>query len=237
MSWTLVTGGAIGLGAEIALLLAKHGKDVIIHYKDSKDEANGVLKKCQELGVKAEIIQGNFSSCEGIKDFLDRYKRAYLSTSCLVNNVGSYFLKPLLETEIDNWYEIFHTNFFSSVFITKHLLNDIMEAEGAIVNIGIAGLSGYRADVYSGAYNSAKTALLSYTRSLAKELAKHNVSCNMVSPGYMENAVDMPDDMYRLPMKRPAYFNEVASVVVDLLDRKNRYITGQNIEVAGGVRL
>jgi NAD(P)-dependent dehydrogenase (short-subunit alcohol dehydrogenase family) len=95
---------------------------------------------------------------------------------------------------------------------------------------------GVVADVYAPAYRIAKTGLLMLTKSLAKELAHASVNVNMVSPGYMENAVDLPDKL-SLPMHRAASFEEVSRTVVFLLADESKYITGQNIEVCGGVRL
>ena len=94
-----------------------------------------------------------------------------------------------------------------------------------------------RADVYSTAYTMTKASLLLLTKSLALELAPDQVRVNMISPGYLEDSVDLPMDLSKIPMQRPAKSEEVADVIAFLLSDKAYYLTGQNIEVAGGTRL
>lgn len=228
MGWTLVTGGAKGLGAEICLKLASEGHSVIVHYNQSEEESHRIAAECRRYGL-AETIQGDFSSEENVEDFLREYLERFPKTECLVNNVGNYLIKPFLETSVDEMKALYQTNVFAPFMIAKAL-----KVYGSIVNLGVAGLG--RADVYSSAYTMAKSGLLQWTRSLAKELAPELISVNMVSPGYVEGSVDLPSPS-KLPMKRAVNCEEVANLVAFLLDPKNRSITGQNIEIAGGVRL
>lgn len=109
----------------------------------------------------------------------------------------------------------------------------ILQQKGAIVNIGVSGIQHVLADVHSTAYTSAKLALWAVTKAFAKEFASKGIRVNMVSPGVLEKTVDAP----ALPMGRRATFAETARVVVFLLAEEKSYITGQKIEVAGGVRL
>lgn len=237
MGWTLVTGGAKNLGAVICIELARQGHSVVIHYKQSEEEAKSVLKECLKYNVSAEIIQGDFSTLESTLKFIDGYQKRFPETKNLINNVGNYLLGTSLKITPEQWYDLFQTNLHTPHVLINKLAPSIKKQQGSIINIGIAGLNALRADTYATAYTITKAGLLMLTKSLALELAPFDVRVNMVSPGYLENAVDMPKDLSKIPMQRAGSFTEVAEMVAFLLSNKAAYTTGQNIEIAGGVRL
>ena len=237
MQWVLVTGGAKRLGAQLCVDLAAEGYSILVHYRTSKEEAYEVADRCRSFGVHAEAIYGDFSSQAGIEYFIRTCQEQFTSIKVLINNVGQYLVKPASKTTLEEWHAIFQTNLHVPFALCSSFANSLCRHKGSIINIGIAGLGNVRADVYSAAYNIAKTGLWTLTKSLAKELAPSGVRVNMVSPGYLENAVDLPDDLTTLPMSRAALLSEVTRAVIFLLNDQNGYITGQNIEVAGGVRL
>lgn len=237
MKWTLVTGGAKRLGAEICRTLARKGHSLVVHYRSSQKEAEEVADYCRSLGAEAETLQGDFVTGKSTEDFIERYLERFPETQFLVNNVGSYLTAPASETSIEEWEALFQCNTHAPFAIIKGLSKSLKHHEGAVVNLGIAGLESSRGDVYSTAYTCAKLSLLKLTRSFAREWAASQLRINMVSPGYLENAVDLPQNPASLPMRRPATLQEVASMIAYLLSSESRYITGQNIEIAGGVRL
>lgn len=234
MKWTLITGGAIRLGAEIAKELACAGHNIVIHYNHSRDAAEKLVKELQNYGVKAELIQGDFSSRKSVDDFLSRYN---FDTEYLIHNVGNYLIDMPLNTPIKAWEELFQTNLFAPVQITQKLSSSIIKNRGRIITIGVTGINSVRADTYATAYTQTKASLLGYTKGLAKELANLGVTVNMVSPGRLENAVDLPEDPKSDPMGRPGKLSEITRVIKFLLEPESAYITGQNIEVAGALRL
>jgi NAD(P)-dependent dehydrogenase (short-subunit alcohol dehydrogenase family) len=235
--WTLVTGGCKRLGAEICLSLAKEGYNVIVHYNTSKNAAADVAEQCRKHGVQAEIIQGDFSTPDKVELFTQEYLSRFPETDNIINNVGNYLVKSLLETSLDEMTTLFQANLFAPFQLIQKLLFCVKKQQGSIINIGFAGVNSIKADVYATAYILTKSGLLLLTKSLAKELCPFNVRVNMVSPGYIDNAVDLPEDLSSLPMGRAASSEEVARVIIFLLKKENSYITGQNIEVAGGVLL
>jgi NAD(P)-dependent dehydrogenase (short-subunit alcohol dehydrogenase family) len=237
MEWTLVTGGAKGLGAEICRKLAQQGFNVVLQYRTSAKEAAEVVQTCKSCGVHADCIQGDFATLESAGDFIGRYMKAFPETCALINNVGNYLIKSALDTPIDQWCLQFQTNLHAPFFLIQALMPSLKAHRGSVVNIGAAGLHELRANTYSTAYMIGKTALWMLTKSIALEAAPFNVRVNMVSPGYLENSIDQPKDLKRLLMQRLASCSEVADVVAFLLQENSGYITGQNIEVAGGVRL
>lgn len=234
-SWTLVAGGAKGVGASIAMALAKKGNPIIIQYRKSKAEASQTAEACRNLGSEAEIIEGDFSSKESTADFLERYLAIFPQTANLVYNVGNYFRGTVTEASSELWYEIFETNLHAPYFMIKALLPNIKREKGSIVNIGVCGLGRSRADKYAAVYAITKESLWSLTLSLAKELAPDGVRVNMVSPGLIEG--EKATGSICIPMKRAATYEEVARAVVFFMDPQNGYITGQNMEIAGGLRL
>jgi NAD(P)-dependent dehydrogenase (short-subunit alcohol dehydrogenase family) len=233
MSWTLVTGAAKGLGREIALHLAKEGKHILIHYRTSQKEAESLKLELQALGVKAEVVAGDFSSIDRIHQFTKQLKN--FSIEGLVNNVGNYAQGSAATTSPEIALELYHTNVLAPLMIAQALLPSLKENHGSIVNIGITGCSTVSANVHRTLYTTTKTTLYQLTRSLAKELGPDGVNVNMVSPGYLENSVDLPPTLEHIPMGRLGKLSEAAQVVVFLMHPHNRYITGQNIEVAGGL--
>lgn len=237
MTWTLVTGAAKRLGAEICQLLALHGHHLVIHYRYSEREAQTLAEQCRQLGVKAEIIQGDFTTKESTQEFVKKYLAEFSNTKNLINNVGNYFIGSALQTPIEEWIELFQNNLYAPLILIQALSDSLKKNQGSIVNLGVAGISHVRADVYSTAYSCAKTGLWMLTKSLASEFAPYNVKVNMISPGYVDISVDLPREVNALPMQRPAETREIAEAVAFLLGEKARYITGQNIEIAGGVRL
>ncbi len=236
-SWTLVTGGAKGLGAAICLALAEKGLPILVHFRNSEQDAKNVTAACRAFGISAESIQGDFSSPDNVTAFILRCRERYPSIGNLVNNAGSYLVKSAAETSMEEWNDIFQTNLHAPFALSRAFLPALRETRGSIVNIGVAGAGRLAADTYSTAYLAAKTGLWMLTKSLAKELAPEQVRVNMVSPGYMENTIDLPSNAKALPMGRPAALGEVARVVAFLADEQSSYITGQNIEISGAVRL
>jgi NAD(P)-dependent dehydrogenase (short-subunit alcohol dehydrogenase family) len=237
MEWVLVTGGALGLGAEIACTLASKGFSIVIHYRQHEKEAHAVVEECRHFGVEAECVYGDFSSLEQVKLFLENLQHQFGPISNLINNASTYLVRSALSTTMKEWEEIFQTNFFAPLQIIQGLINGIKASKGAIVNIGVAGLGMQRADEYSPAYTLSKNALWMLTKSLAKEVASEGVRVNLISPGYLENSTDLPKKLSNIPMGRLGTLKEVSALVAFLLEKENAYITGQNIEIAGGTRL
>lgn len=230
MGWVLVTGGAKRLGAEICLQLASEGHRLVIHYCTSHREALMLADKCKG----SEIIQGDFSTPESFQTFMHNYQKRFSDTSGLINNVGIYLIKSALNTTLDEWKSLMHVNLTVPFLLCKELAPSIQQQQGSIINIG--KVNAFSGSIYSPIYNLTKASLYTLTKSLAREMAPFSVNVNMVSPGYLENSIDSPAPQ-TIPMQRAGKYAEVASLVAFLLENKNHYITGQNIEVAGGLHV
>lgn len=237
MNWTLVTGAAKRLGKSIALNLAAQGHSIVVHYNTSESEAESVVKSCHALGVQCGMIQGDFSTQESTAEFIERYLSRFSTTKYLVNNVGNYLSETASRTSDEEWRTMFQTNFHVPFSLIQALVPSLRRERGCVVSIGFAGAGDYLGAGSCAAYCIAKNALWMLTRALALELAPCGVRVNMVSPGHLENTAVKIVDVQALPMRRLGSLNEVARAVSFFIDEQNAYITGQNIEVAGGIRL
>lgn len=231
--WTLVTGGAKRLGAALCLALAEKGYSIVVHYNRSHTEALAIVERCEAMGAKAAMIQGDFSTEANLQDFVVRYLVEFPETFNIINNVGEYLIRSALQTSLKEWQSLFHVNLHTPFFLVKSLQSSLVQHKGQVINIGISGLLRHSANTYATAYMITKESLWTLTRCLARELASDGVRVNMVSPGELDISIDH----HRLPMNRPATCEEIARVVCFLLDPASSYITGQNIEVAGGLGL
>jgi NAD(P)-dependent dehydrogenase (short-subunit alcohol dehydrogenase family) len=231
--WTLVTGGAKRLGAALCLALAEKGHSIVVHYRHSHKEALQVVAHCQAWGREAAAIQGDFSTLANVQDFVERYLQQFSETSTLINNVGDYFIRSALQTSIEDWISLFQINLHTPFILTQALAPSLIRNHGQIVNIGVSGLYRHAANTYATAYTLTKQGLWGLTLAAARELAPQGVRVNMVSPGQLDISVDR----HPIPMHRSATCWEVCRVVNFLLDPESAYITGQNIEVAGGLGL
>jgi len=229
----LITGAARHLGRAIALKLASRKHPLVLHYRSSKREAESLAAACKEQGCEVVLLQGDFSTQEGVKDFTTRYLSYSFETKGLINNVGNYHMGPASRTTEEEWCALFQTNLHTPFFLSRALLPSLKKSRGRIVNIGTVGLKGMRGNTHATAYTLSKAGLALFTLSLAKEVASDLVTVNMVSPGYLENS----EDSGPMPMGRGASMEEVAHTVAFLFEPEAAYITGQNIEVAGGVAL
>lgn len=236
MSWTLITGGAKGLGAELSIYLAKQGYHPLIHYNTHGKEAEEIAEQCRSYGVKAKCIHGDFSTRDSTQLFIQHCLNLYPDVSNLINNVGNIVFGSPLESSIEEWHSLFQPNLHAPFELTQAYAESIKKAKGSIINLGTSGIDAFKLSTFASAYMITKTGLWVLTRGLAKEFAPFNVNVNMVSPGVMENSVVLPDEMH-LPMGRMGTLEEVSRTIAYLIAPENHYITGQNIEVAGGTGL
>ncbi len=233
MGWTLITGASGGLGKAIALRLAEEGRSLYLHYHKSSGAAQDLAVACSQKGAKVKVVGGDFSTDQSVSRFLEQIE----DVAHLVNNVGTFHIQPGSQTSCSKWKELYQLNFFAPLALIEGCMPAIVKHRGNIVNIGSVGVGICRADAKFTAYTGSKMSLYFLTKSMAKELASQGVRVNMVSPGEMENSVSFPRAAGELPMGRKASLKETAEAVAFFLDPANGYITGQNLEVGGGIAL
>lgn len=234
----LVTGSASGIGKAIALDLATKGFDVAFHYNRSADAANEASQEAAKHGVKSIALQADVTNPEQAQSLVENAAEQLGGLSVVVNNVGNFLHKQTSQISIEEWHEIINSNLNCTFYVTKTTIPYLKAAGwGRIVNFGFASAQNLIADEKQVVYRIAKTGIIIYTKSLAKELIKDNITANIVAPGAAENTVGLEETIPLLPAKRPATLKEISDAVGFFISPEADYITGQVLEVAGGFRL
>lgn len=232
----LVTGAAKGIGRAIVLELASKGFDVVVHYKSSLEAANEVTQAAAAYGVKAVSLQADITKPEEVGNLVDSAAESLGGLSVVVNNVGNYLKKSIEDITPEEWQEILDSNLNATFYVSQAAIPHLkMMGWGRIVNLGFAGAQDLIARPMSTPYVIAKTGIILYSKALAKELIKHKITVNVVSPGVVENSVSQP--LNEIPCGRLATFEDMVRSVNFFVDKDADYITGQVVEVSGGWNL
>jgi len=233
----VVTGGARRLGRHLCTMLAGRGYDIVVIYRSSDDEARSLEQEIAGRGGRARALKVDIARKHEVAAAFADIARVEGHVSLLVNNVGNYNPQDVTALDPDVWDETLGANLSGAYYCCYHALA-LMPGGGQIINIGMAGLEGIRANRRGADYFVSKTGLLVITRALAAGYATKKVRVNMVSPGQLDNSIDLPppDQIGRsVPLGRAGTLDDVAQAVEYLLDAE--YVTGVNIDVAGGYRL
>lgn len=239
----LVTGGSRGIGKAIATGYSKLGAKVIVNYNKSKEEALGLAKKLSSEGYTIQSIQADVSESKEAERMVDEVLKQYNRIDILINNAGirrDGFLAMMSE---EDWDEVINVNLKSVFNVTKWVSRAMVsERKGKIINIssvsalkGVAGQSNYSAS---------KGGIISFTRSIAVELARFGIRVNVVAPGLIET--DMSDGMDKnrkdeilahVPLARIGKLEDVVAGVIFLSSQEADYITGYTLAIDGGLSI
>ena len=216
----VVTGGARRLGRHLCLMLATRGYDVAILYRSSGEEAEALVREITATGRRARARAVDVGDEPQVAAAFAAIGQDWGRVDLLLNNVGNYNPQDVTLLTPAVWDATLAANLSGAYYCCFHALA-LMPAGGNIINIGMAGLDGVRANVRGADYYVSKTGLLSLTRSLAVGYATRQVRVNMVSPGQLDNSVDLPPpDQIGLtvPLGRAGALQDVAQAVGYLLD-------------------
>ncbi len=237
----IVTGGTRGIGRSIVLALAKEGADCIFTYIKNQTLAHSVVEEVSKIGRHAIPVQMDVRNFESAKTLVEKAKENFGRLDILVNNAGIIRDKSLMMMSKDDWSDVIDTDLTGVFNITRaSIITFLKQKSGNIINISsINGIHPLPGQVN---YAAAKAGVIGFTKSLAREVAAYNIRVNAVAPGFIET--DMTGELaegYRnkfldiVPLGRFGAPEEVAQAVVFLAGDKSGYITGQTIQIDGGL--
>lgn len=243
----LVTGGSRGLGRDMALQLAKSGKDVLLTYNSNDDAAKAVVAEIEQMGRKAAALQLNTGDIKSFDAFYKEVAQVLTSVfgtdhfDCLVNNAGIGYYAPFAEVTEEKFDEQLNIHFKGVFFLTQKALT-LLNDNGSIVNIS-SGLARFSFPG-SSTYASMKGAIEVLTRYMAKELGGRNINVNVVAPGaiatdfgggYVRGDQKLQEQLKSITaIPRIGQADDIGGVVAFLCSDDARWVNGQRIEVSGG---
>jgi 3-oxoacyl-[acyl-carrier protein] reductase len=234
----LVTGAPRRTGRAIALALAQAGADVVVHYGRSHAQARAVVAEIEALGRHAWAISADLAAPDAAERLADAALAAAGRMDVLVHNVGNYPVGDALHLDTDGFRATLEANLVAAYALIRSLRAPLAAGRGSVVCLGYAGVGHVVAHPRALAYQISKTGLLVLVKSLAQALGPEGIRVNMVSPGQIENSVDLPDALpEHVPLGRSVQEEEIAAAVLYLLSPAGAAVTGVNLEMAGGYRL
>ncbi|WP_373897263.1 3-oxoacyl-[acyl-carrier-protein] reductase [Haloimpatiens sp. FM7315] len=237
----IVTGASRGIGRAIALKLADKGYNVVINYRSSREKAEELLKEIEAKGVKALALEGDVSKFEEAEGLINTAFEAMGSIDILVNNAGITRDGLVLRMKEEDFDKVIEVNLKGAFNCIKHVSKVMMkQRSGRIVNISsVIGLVGNAGQIN---YAAAKAGIIGMTKAAAKEFSSRGITVNAVAPGFIET--DMTEVLSpkvkeaainAVPLKRMGKPLDVANAVAFLVGEESSYITGQIINVDGGM--
>ncbi|AEH01915.1 3-oxoacyl-ACP reductase FabG [Lacinutrix sp. 5H-3-7-4] len=241
MKCVLVTGGSRGIGKAISIQLAKDSDyHIIINYNSNEAEAKDTLEKVKAAGNTGEIIQFNVSDFDDVKTKLDAWQEVNKDAivEVVINNAGITKDGLFMWMPKEDWHNVINTSLNGFFNVTNYFIQKMLRNRyGRIVNL--ASVSGVKGTPGQTNYSAAKGAIVAATKALSQEVAKRNITVNAVAPGFIKS--DMTSDLDEKELKKLVPANrfgeaqEVADLVSFLVSKKASYITGEVININGGI--
>ena len=241
MKYALITGASRGIGQAIAKRLAATGMPVVVNYLNNVNAAQTTVNEITDAGGMAELLPFDASNPQEIDEAIERWEQAHPDDyiSVLVNNAGIRRDNVLFMMPEEDWHKVLDTTLNGFFYITRRILKHMMPRRrgGRIINI--ASLSGVKGMPGQANYSAAKAGLIGATKALAQEVAPRQVTVNAIAPGFIETDMtrDLPKEELEqmVPMRRFGKPEEVAALVAFLASDDASYITGEVININGGL--
>jgi len=241
----LITGSSRGIGKAIALTLSGYGADIAVNYVADKDgknlnDAKSVAKEIEQRGGRAKIFEADVSNFDSVSKMTAEVKKEFGKIHILVNNAAILKDRTLKKMAKDEWDSVIAVNLTGVFNCTRQVIEHFIENQwGRVINISsISGQTGFFGQAN---YSTAKAGIMGFTKSVAREVAKYNITVNAIAPGMVETdmANQIPEAvrqefLKQIPMGRFAKPEEIAETIAFLCSDKASYITGQIIHVNGG---
>lgn len=237
----LVTGASRGIGRAVAIRLAKSGAKIAVNYAGNQAAAEEVKQIIEANGGEAILVQADVSDAESVDTMVQTVMEAFGRIDILVNNAGITRDTLLMRMKEADWNAVIQTNLTGVFYVTKAVAKIMMkQRSGKIVNMSsVVGLMGNAGQAN---YAAAKAGVIGFTKSMAKELAARNITVNAIAPGFI--ATDMTavlsdkvkeDLATKIPLGRLGEADDIANAVIFLVSDCASYITGQTLNVDGGM--
>ncbi|MFD2822377.1 3-oxoacyl-ACP reductase FabG [Lacinutrix iliipiscaria] len=241
MKCALITGGSRGIGKAICIQLAKDTDyHILINYNSNEDAAKNTLKDVEAAGNTGELIPFNVTDSEQVKSQLDAWqeKNPEALIEVIINNAGITKDGLFMWMPKEDWQNVINTSLNGFFNVTNHLIQKMLRNRfGRVINI--ASVSGVKGTPGQTNYSAAKGAIVAATKALSQEVAKRNITVNAVAPGFIKS--DMTADLDEkelkklIPANRFGEAQEVADLVSFLVSKKSSYITGEVVNINGGI--
>lgn len=239
----LVTGGSRGIGRAIALKLASEGANVAIVYAGNTEAAQKTRDEAKEFGVEAECFLCDVSDFNEVGELIKKVNDQFGIIHILINNAGITRDKLVMRMTEDEFSNVINVNLKGAFNFIRHAASGFLRAKtGRIINI--SSVSGLMGNAGQANYAAAKAGLIGMTKSVAKELAGRNVTCNAIAPGFIETDMTdiLPEDIKKhyqssIPLGRYGTPWDIAELAAFLVSDKAAYITGAVIAVDGGLSM
>lgn len=237
----LITGSSRGIGKQIAIKLAKDGYSIVVNYVNKNEEVDKTIEEIKSLGVEVLEAQGDVSIFEESEKIVNSVIEKFGSIDVLVNNAGITRDTLIMRMKPEDFTKVINVNLVGTFNITKNVVPYMMKKrEGRIINISsVVGISGNAGQCN---YAASKAGIIGFTKSLAKELASRNILVNAVAPGLIETNMtdvlkeDVKENIKKqIPLNRIGKAEDVANLVSFLASAESSYITGQVINIDGGM--
>lgn len=233
----VVTGAGGGLGSALARGLAEVGYDVLVHARRNEEGARATAAACERMGVRAGVVMGDLSRRVDAEALARAAAGFGGQLRVVVNNAGSYVGGPLEELSEEAWLEGLHSTATATFLTTQALLPQVRRSgSGRLVMIGDSSCDRPGARDVAVGYHVGKTGVWILTRSWARSEARYGVTSNMISPGYLENSVDLPEPG-TIPAGRFGAFEDVLGALRFVISPEAGYVSGSNVVVSGGWNL
>lgn len=237
----IITGATRGIGRGIALEFAKQGAHVAFTYSSSVAAAEALVGELEAFGVKAKGYQSNAAEFDAAQQLADDVLKEFGSIDVLINNAGITKDNLLMRISEQDFDQVIEVNLKSVFNLTKAVIRPMMKQKsGSIINMSsVVGVQGNAGQTN---YAASKAGMLGFTKSVALELGSRNIRCNAIAPGFIETEMTASLDQsvvdgwrQGIPLKRGGQPEDIANACVFLASNMSAYITGQTLNVDGGM--
>ena len=237
----LITGASRGIGKGIATVFAEHGANVVFTYNSSSDAANALETELKALGIQAKGYQSNAADFEQAQELVENVLADFSTIDVLINNAGITKDNLLMRISEEDFDKVIEVNLKSVFNLTKAVQRTMLKQRyGSIINM--SSVVGVKGNAGQSNYAASKAGIIGFSKSVALELGSRNIRCNVIAPGFIETEMTakLSEEVVAgwragIPLKRGGTPNDVANACVFLASDLSIYITGQVINVDGGM--